>query len=158
MPRYLITLTADEFVDASDFVHWLAHHELAEPGLHGRDIFYSKAQKPVKKGDIIIWLYKKPREKDVFLAGFAPVRSSVQGLFFRLPGPDGKSKHYHSVISIEPKGKVVKKVKMSQKQFDEVFKATCEAKAKKALTLEQLARSGTFVSEKEFRKLKGLLK
>lgn len=158
MPKYLITLTSDEFMDVKDFTHWLSHHELAVPGLHGKDIFLSKSEKPVRKGDTIVWLYKRSRKNDVYVTGYAGVQSSVQGLFFGLPGPDGKRRHYHSMIGIDPEKKVVKKAKLSQKQFDELFKGTCSTKVKKDLTLEQLARSGTFISEKEFKRLKGLLK
>jgi hypothetical protein len=47
---------------------------------------------------------------------------------------------------------------MSQNDFDATFKDTCKIPKNRELTLEQLARSGSFISEKEFRKLKGLLK
>jgi hypothetical protein len=90
--------------------------------------------------------------------GHAGVRSSTQGLFFGLPGHDGKRRAYHSIIGIDPGTKVVKKVKLSQKQFDQTFKDTCNIKANRSLTLEQLTRNGSFISEKEFKKLKGLLK
>ena len=158
MPRYLVTLTSDEFVDVGHFAHWLTKHDMAMPPLHGKDLFYTKATKPVKKGDVIVWMYKKSRDNNIFLLGHAGVRSSTQGLFFGLPGHDGKRRAYHSVIGIDPQTKVVKKVKLSQKQFDESFKDTCSIKANKTLTLEQLTRNGSFISEKEFKKLKGFLK
>ena len=158
MPRYLVTLTSDEFVDVGHFAHWLGKHEMAQPPLHGKDIFYTKASRPVKKGDFIVWMYKKSRDNNVYLLGYAGVRSSTQGLFFGLPGYDGKRRAYHGVIGIEPGTKLIKKVKISQKQFNETLKDTCSIKVNKALTLEQLTRNGAFIPEKEFKRLKGLLK
>jgi hypothetical protein len=158
MPKYLVTLTSDEFVDVGHFAHWLTKHELAQPPLHGKDLFFTKANRPVRKGDVLVWMYKKSRENNIYLLGYAGVRSSTQGLFFGLPGHDGKRRAYHGVINIEPKTKVVKKVKMSRKEFDATFKDTCNIKANKELTLEQLTRNGAFISEKEFKRLKGLLK
>jgi hypothetical protein len=158
MPKYLVTLTSDEFVDVGHFAHWLSKHELAMPPLHGKDLFYTKASRPVKNGDVIIWLYKKSRDNAIYLLGHAGVRSSTQGLFFGLPGHDGKRRAYHGIIGIDPETMLVKKVKLSQKQFDETFKDTCNLKANKALTLEQLTRNGAYISEKEFKRLKGLLK
>jgi hypothetical protein len=38
------------------------------------------------------------------------------------------------------------------------LKDTCNIKANKSLTLEQLTRNGAFISEKEFKRLKGMLK
>jgi hypothetical protein len=158
MPKYLVTLTSDEFVDVKHFIEWLDKHELSEPHLHGKDLFFTKTTKPVRKGDFIVWMYKRSRGRDIYLAGLAGVQSSTHGLFFGLPGHDGKRVTYHGVIKIDPKTKAVKKVKMSQNDFDATFKDTCKIPKNRELTLEQLARSGSFISEKEFRKLKGLLK
>ncbi len=158
MPKYLLTLTSDEFVDVKHFIDWLDKHELAVPKLHGRDIFYTKASKAVKKGDFIVWMYKRSRGKDVYLAGMASVQASAPGLFFGLPGHDGKRVTYHGVVKIDPKTKMVKKVKLGQKEFDQALKETCKVPKNKELSLEQLARAGAFISEKEFKKLKGLLK
>jgi hypothetical protein len=158
MPKYLLTLTSDEFVDVKHFVNWLERQELSVPGLHGKDIFYTKATKALRKGDSIVWMYKRSRGKDVYLAGLAGVQSSTPGLFFGLPGHDGKRVAYHNVVKIDPKTKVVKKVKLAQKDFDQALKDTCKIPKNRELTLEQLARSGSFISEKEFKKLKGMLK
>lgn len=158
MPKYLLTLTSDEFVDVKHFVDWLGKHELATPELHGKDLFFTKASKAVKKGDFVVWMYKRSRGKDVYLAGMAGVQSSTPGLFFGLPGHDGKRVTYHGVVKIDPKTKLVKKVKLDQKDFDEALKDTCKIPRNQALSLEQLARSGAYLSEKEFKKLKGMLK
>jgi len=158
MPKYLVTLSSDEFVDVKHFIQWLDKHELAVPELHGRDIFYTKSAKSVRKGDFLVWLYKRSRGKDVFLAGMAGIQDSAHGLFFGLPGHDGKRVTYHGVIRIDPKTKMVKKVKLTQDQFDRTFNETCKLPRNQELTLEQLARSGSFISEKEFKKLKGMLK
>ena len=158
MPKYLVTLTSDEFVDVKHFVHWLDKHELAWPEIHGRNIFYTKAKKTVKKGDFVIWLYKRSRGKEVYLTGLAGVQSSINGLFFGRSGHDGKQVAYHSAIKIDPNTKVVKKVKLPQEDFDEAFKDTCKIPKNKELSLEQLAHAGAFISEKEFKKLKSLMK
>ncbi|MEM2870739.1 MAG: hypothetical protein QW379_10065 [Thermoplasmata archaeon] len=157
MAKYLLTLTSDEFLDASEFVDWLSKHELAEPPLHGKDLFYTKSNKPVKKGDTVVWIYKRSRDRDIYLAGYAPVRSSVQGTFFSLPGPDGKRRIYHSVVSIDPKGKVVKKLRLSRKTFQEALKESL-MKHHPGRSIEHFLRSGVYISEKEFRRLKKLLK
>jgi ABC-type iron transport system FetAB ATPase subunit len=158
MPKYLVTLTSDEFVDVKHFIDWLDRHELSVPELHGKDLFLTKATKAVKKGDFIVWMYKRSRGKDVFLAGMAGVQSATHGLFFGLPGHDGKRVTYHGVVKIDPRTKSVKKVKIPQDLFDNTFKDTCKLPKNKKLTLEQMARSGSYISEKEFKKLKGMLK
>ncbi len=158
MPKYLLTLTSDEFVDVKHFVEWLDKCELAVPELHGKDIFYTKASKAVRKGDFIVWMYKRSRAKDVYLAGLAGVQGGTSGLFFGLPGHDGKRVTYHAVVKIDPKTKLVKKVKLPQKDFDQALKDTCKIPSNRELSLEQLARSGAYISEKEFKKLKGMLK
>ncbi len=157
MARCLLALTSDEFVDSKHFRDWLSKHELAEPGLHGRNIFYTKSNKPVRKGDTVVWLYKRSREPDIYLMGLAPVRSSVQGTFFGLPGPDGKRRIYHSVISIDPNGRVVKRVKISRKRFEETFKESLR-KHRAGRSLEHFLRSGVFVSDTELRRVRRLLK
>lgn len=157
MARCLVTLTSDEFVDPAHFYERLSRHELAEPGLHGRDLFYSKSNKPLRKGDTVVWLYKRSREPSVYLMGLAPVKSSVVGTFFGLPGPDGKRRIYYSVVSIDPKGKVVKRVRLSRKSFQETFRESL-LKHHPGRSLEHFLRSGAFVTETELRRVKRLLK
>lgn len=158
MPKYLVTLTSDDFVDVKHFIGFLDKHELSEPGLHGKDLFYSTTNKHVKKGDIIIFLHKRAMKDDIHLVGYAGVAHSVQGLFFGLPGHDGKRKTYHSIIAIDPGKKVVKKVKLAKKQLTDLLKDTMDKNKLKEFSLPKLARSGAFISEKEWKKLKGLVK
>jgi len=158
MAKYLVTLSSDEFVDVKHFLSYLEKHELAEPGLHGKDLFYSTTDKHVKKGDTIIWLHKKTMKDEISLLGFAGVEHSVQGLFFGLEGHDGKRKTYHSIIEIDPATKKVKKVKLVKKQLNELLKDTIAKHTRKEPSIHHLARSGAFISEKEFKKLKALLK
>lgn len=160
MAKYLVTLTSsDDFVDVKHFVHQLTVQGLAEPGLHGKDIFYSKTSKHLHKGDTLVWLYSHSRKEDTYLVGYAAVEHSLPGLFFGLPGHDGKRTKYHSIMSIQPEKKKVKAVKLSKKQFADIFKPTLEKHAKAGeRPVEYHFGQGAYISEKEFKKLKGMLK
>jgi hypothetical protein len=160
MAKYLVTLTSsDDYADIKHFVHVLTKHELAEPDLHGKNIFYSKTPVHLHKGDTLIWLYAHSRKDDVYLVGYAAIDHSVQGLFFGIQGHDGKRTKYQSIFSIQPETKMVKAVKLSKKQCGEVFKSTFEKHAKAGeRPTEFYFGHGAFISEKEFKKLKALLK
>jgi hypothetical protein len=159
MTRYLVTMTADKFHDAAYFARWLDRQELVEPGLHGRNLFYNKTRKSLRKGDVLIWMYKHSHKPDIYLVGYAAVKSSVLGLIYGRKRPDGKRRVYNSVFAIDPRSKVVKKVRLDSRQFADVFRNSLfRQMSEKNLSFEQVAQQGAYIPEKDWKKVKALLR